>query len=299
MAEPVLECVPNVSEGRDRGVLKRLAEAVESGGARLLDVHADADHHRAVFTFLGAPAAVEAAALAFARRAVELIDLTKHVGVHPRVGSLDVMPFVPLRDLTMDDAVAAAHRVGGALATAARVPVYFYGAAATRPGRRELPDVREGGLEGLGERLRSDAAWLPDAGPAALHPTAGAAIIGARGVLVAFNAVLATPDVRVARAIARTIRERSGGLPRVRALGLTLESRGLAQVSMNLLDRRRTSPAEVAAAIEAEAARRGTTVVDYELVGCAPADAFPPTLRARMPALAPTQLLDPALFGDA
>lgn len=295
--ESVIECVPNVSEGRDGRIIRRLVDAVESGGARLLDIHSDVDHHRSVFTIVGDAEAVESSVLALARTAVELVDLTKHRGVHPRIGAIDVVPFVPLRGSSMRDAVGSAHRVGLIFAAEADVPVFFYAEAAARRDRRELPIVRKGGFEQLAERLCGPG-WRPDAGPAAPHPTAGATVVGARGPLVAFNAVLDAGDVAAANAISRAIRESSGGLPAVRAMGVLLGSRGLAQVSMNLLDYRRTSPRAVSERIEAEAQRLGRSVREYELVGCAPAEAFDgwPSTLAPVVGLKPTQLLDADLF---
>jgi glutamate formiminotransferase len=293
----LLECVPNVSEGRDTAVIDTLGRAIEATAARLVDVHRDADHHRSVFTFLGPLASVEDGALALTRAAIRLVDLTRHRGVHPRVGAVDVIPFVPLRGASMADAIAAAHRVGRTVAAECGVPVFFYGEAARGPLRRELPMLRRGGFEGLATRL-ADPGWRPDEGRAAPHPTAGVTAIGARGPLIAFNAVLDTPDVDAAAGIARTLRESSGGLPAVRAIGVPLESRGRVQVSMNLLDYRRTAVSLVAQRLEDEARRRGTRVIEYELVGCAPADAlepWPPGLAA-IAGLKPSQLLDPALF---
>jgi len=293
----LIECVPNVSEGRDTGIIRRLGEAVESGGARLLDIHSDVDHHRSVFTIVGDAEAVERSVLALARTAVDLIDLTKHRGAHPRIGAIDVVPFVPLRGASMRDAIGSAHRVGLIFASEADVPVFFYAEAAARRDRRELPAVRKGGFEQLAERLCAPG-WRPDAGPSVPHPTGGATVVGARGPLVAFNAVLDAGDVAAAQAIARAIRESSGGLPAVRALGVRLESRGLSQVSMNLLDYRRTSPCAVSERIEVEARQRGCSIREYELVGCAPAEAFerwPGTL-APLAGLKPTQLLDSGLF---
>lgn len=290
----MLECVPNVSEGRDHGVLQTLGESVMAAGARLIHVHADADHHRAVFTFLDEPDVVRRAAVALGRAAVHAIDMRRHHGVHPRLGALDVMPFVPLAGSSMPDAVAAAHAVGRELADAEQLPVFFYGDAALVPERRELPRVRAGQFEGLAHRIE-DPAWRPDAGPAASHPTAGAAIIGARRVLIAFNAVLEDADLAAAQRIARAIRESSGGLPAVRAIGVALGSRAHAQVAMNLLDYRRTPPRVVAERIEHECAKIGAHVLEYELVGCAPADAFT-GFSWPVAGLIEPRLLDPALF---
>ena len=293
---PLLLCVPNVSEGRDRAVLGRLAAAVEVAGARLIDLHSDVDHHRSVFTFMGAPARVEQAALALARAAVAAIDLRGHAGAHPRIGAVDVVPFVPLAGSTMADAIAAAHRVGQAFAAATGVPVFFYEEAARVPERRALPAVRAGGFELLAERLAGGGAE-PDAGPSRPHPSAGATAVGARRPLVAFNANLTSGDVTIARAIAAALREVSpGGLPAVRAMGMMLASRGVAQVSVNLLDYRRTPPGRVVERVSQEAERRRVGVLEYELVGCAPADAFPDGVASLVRGLRPAQLLDPALF---
>jgi len=295
----LLECVPNVSEGRDPRVIHALAEAVRAGGADLLDVHSDVDHHRSVFTFLGPGAVVERSALELARAAIALVDLRRHHGAHPRVGAVDVVPFIPLRGSSMDDAVRAAHRMGATLAAECAVPVFFYGEAARRPERRELPALRRGGFEQLGERL-GRAEGHPDAGLPRPHPTAGACIVGARRLLIAFNAVLNLADVAVARAIASAIRTSSGGLAGVQAIGVWLASRKLAQVSLNLLDHRLTSPRAAAERIAAEATRHGVAVREHELVGCAPASAFAdwPADLAPITGLKPTQLLAPALLSS-
>ena len=247
-------------------------------------------------SFLGAPDVVERAALALARLAVQLIDLRAHAGVHPRIGALDVMPFVPLKGFAMADAVAIAHRVGRALAAETGVPVFFYEDAAIVPDRRDLPELRAGGFERLAERLR-DPRLRPDAGPAAPHPSAGAAVIGARRPLIALNAMLDSNDLAGARAVAAAVRERAPrGLAAVRALGVMLASRGIAQVSMNLLDYRRTSPRIVMDRLDVETARRGLRVSHFELVGCAPADALDDAARARVADLKPSQLLDARWF---
>jgi glutamate formiminotransferase / 5-formyltetrahydrofolate cyclo-ligase len=300
MHAPLIECVPNVSEGRDATIIGQLASAVERSGAALLDMHTDVDHHRSVFTIVGEPEVVERSVLALGRTAVELVDLTKHRGVHPRIGAIDVVPFVPLRGLSMREAVASAHRVGLVLAADCDVPVFFYAEAAARRDRRDLPSVRKGGFEQLAGRLCAPA-WRPDAGPVVPHPTAGATVVGARRPLIAFNAVLDSGDLVVAQAVARAIRTSSGGLAAVQAMGVLLESRGLAQVSMNLLDYGLTSPRTVSERLELEAGRRGTGVREYELVGCAPAPAFEhwPANLAAVAGLKATQLLDPDLFTAA
>ena len=291
----MIACVPNVSEGRDEGIVQALADAVSAAGVELADIHRDPDHHRSVLTFLGPHDAVARAALALGRAAVRLIDVREHTGVHPRLGALDVLPFVPLAEASMAEAVAIAHATGRTLAAELGLPVFFYEAAALRPHCRSLPAIRAGGFEALGERLAGPM-WCPDVGPARPHPTAGATVVGARGVLIAFNAVLASGELGAATRVARAIRESSGGLPAVRAIGVMLETRGLAQVAMNLIDYRRTSVADVVTRLESEAAHAGVRVREYELVGCAPADALPDPLRARIAGLRPTQLLDPSLF---
>jgi glutamate formiminotransferase len=265
-----LEAVPNLSEGRRPEVVARLAAAASSGpGVRLLDLSSDPDHHRSVLTLAGEPEGLHQGLLALYEAALAEIDLTRHQGVHPRIGAVDVAPFVPLGDTPMEAAVAAANRLAPAVARRFGLPVYLYERAARRPERTFLADIRRGGFEGLAARL-ADPAWAPDFGPARPHPTAGATVIGARFFLIAFNAVLATPDVAIARAIAAQVRESGGGLPAVRAMGVHLASRGLAQVSMNLVDYRRTPILAALRRVEEEAAARGTGVIETEVIGLIP-----------------------------
>ena len=274
MASPLVECVPNVSEGRDLRAVRAIADAVRSvPGVTLADVHADPDHHRSVFTFIGSPPVVEQASLALASAVFAQVDMRGHHGIHPRLGALDVLPFVPLREVTMDAAAVMARRVAGAIAAAHHLPVYLYGASAARPERRVVRDVRRGEYEGLAARL-TDPAWQPDAGPAVFVPRSGAVMVGARDVLVAYNVWLGSRDLDAARNIARAIRESSGGLPAVQALGLPLEQRGRVQVSINLVDYRRTGIGRVYDAVVAHAQRRGIPVDRAELVGLAPRAAF-------------------------
>ena len=274
MPVPVVQCAPNVSEGRDRRVIDRIADAVRSvQGVKLADIHTDPDHHRSVLTFLGSPDDAESAALALAEASLAAIDMRSHQGVHPRIGALDVMPFVPLRAMTMGEAVALAHRVGRTLGARFALPVYFYGEAALRQDRRRLSEIRRGEYEAL-ERKLADPAFAPDAGPARFNPRSGATAVGARGILVAYNVWLGSGDLEAARAIARAVRESSGGLPGLQAMGVRLPSRGLAQVSMNLLDCRRTSLPVVFDRVRSEATRLGVAVKRGELVGLAPREAF-------------------------
>ena len=269
----MIECVPNVSEGRDPALLARFAGALRvTPGVTLMNVHADPDHHRSVYSFFGDPEAVETSMLALAEAVLEAVDLRRHRGQHPRLGALDVVPFVPLAGMGMDEAVALAHRVGQAIAERHRLPVYYYGHAAIRAARRRLPDVRGRGYEALAERLRGGDP--PDAGPARFDPRAGAVLVGARDILVAFNVWLDRDDVMAAQAIARAVRESGGGLPAVQALGMRLASRNLAQVSMNLLDYRVTPIPVAFDRVCAEAAKRGIAILRAELVGVAPRAAF-------------------------
>lgn len=261
----MLECVPNFSEGRDQATVRAIVEAIRSeAGVRILGWESDADHHRSVVTFAGAADAVTEAAVRGAGQAAKLIDLSRHRGVHPRVGAADVIPFIPLAGSTMDDAVTAAHRAGESIWKRFGVPVYFYGAAARRAQRQRLEAVRREGFDG----------GPPDIGDIPAHPTAGAAMVGARGFLIAYNVLLATPDVSVARAIARRIRESSGGFRYVKAIGLHLASQDRAQVSMNLTNFAETPLEEVFRAIEREAAQAGTRVQSCELIGFIPRQAF-------------------------
>lgn len=287
MPSPLVECVPNFSEGRDPAVIAALRAAITAvSGVTLLDVQSDAAHHRSVFTFVAPPAAAAEAAFRAMRVAKDRIDLTKHAGEHPRMGATDVVPFVPVRDVTMDDCVTLAKQLAERAARELEIPIYLYARAAQRPERERLPDVRKGEFEGLRDRIGTDPAADPDAGPKRIHPTAGATAIGARPFLVAFNVYLDTGDVAVAKEIAKTIRTSSGGLPAVQASGFTVD--GLAQVSMNLLDIDVTSPAAAFAAIEIEAGRRKVGIKKSELVGLVPERAI---LRAGAAAL---KLPDPA-----
>lgn len=266
---PLLETVPNLSEGRRPEVVARLAAAASSGpGVRLLDFSSDPDHNRSVLTLAGEPEGLHQGLLALYEAAIAEIDLNRHQGVHPRIGAVDVTPFVPLGDTPMEVAVAAANRLAPVVARLG-LPVYLYERAARRPERTLLADIRRGGFEGLAARL-ADPAWAPDFGPPHPHPTAGATVIGARFFLIAFNAVLATADVSVARAIARRVRESGGGLSAVRAMGVHLASRDLAQVSMNLVDYRRTPILTALRRVEAEAAAMGTGVIETEVIGLIP-----------------------------
>ncbi|HEX9437327.1 MAG TPA: glutamate formimidoyltransferase [Candidatus Limnocylindria bacterium] len=268
----IVECVPNVSEGRRGDAIDRMADAIRSvNGVRLLDRTSDVDHNRSVFTFAGPPETVETAAHALVDAAVREIDLRAHKGEHPRIGAVDVVPFVPLAGTTMEECVAIAHRFGRAVADRHELPVYFYAKAATRPDRVRLPDIRRPQFEGLQDAIATT--HVPDAGPARVHPTAGAMVTGARPPLIAFNIELDTADVTVAKRIAKEIRESSGGLAAVQALGFELTDPPRAQVSMNLLDASVTSLARVWHEVEERAGSSGVRILRGELIGLMPLDA--------------------------
>lgn len=267
----IVECVPNVSEGRRPRVVREIARAVErTKGVRLLDWSSDVDHNRSVITFAGPPAAVGRAALALADAAIARIDMRRHRGAHPRVGAVDVIPFVPISGVSMDDCVALAKKVAAALARKHKLPVYLYANAATRPERVRLPDIRKPQYEGLAALIEGD--WKPDYGPARVHPRAGAIVVGARPPLIAFNMNLRSNDLALARRIAREVRESSGGLPAVQAMGVQLGD-GRAQVSMNLLDFRVTPLSALWDAVASRASAAGVEVDEGELVGLLPLDA--------------------------
>lgn len=268
----LVECIPNFSEARRPEVVDEILSVIRSvPGARLLDHSSDLDHNRTVVTFAGEPAAVEEAAFLAIQKAGALIDLNHHQGAHPRLGATDVVPFVPINEVTMEECAAMAGRLGKRVGDALGIPVYLYEAAATRPDRTNLEDIRRGQYEGLKQEIASVEARRPDFGPRVLGP-AGATVIGARNPLVAFNVYLTTDDVTIAKAVAKAIRQSSGGFRFVKALGLLVDGR--AQVSMNLTNFRQSSVATVVEAIRREAARYGAAVHHSELVGLIPQDAL-------------------------
>ncbi len=308
--KPLVECVPNFSEGRDSGIVESIATSIAAiDGVHLAGMEMDGDHNRSVITFMGSPEDVARGAFEACRTARDLIDLRQHRGVHPRIGATDVIPFIPLSDYTLTDCVALARTCGQEIGRSLGIPVYFYGYAASNARRGELPEIRRGGFEGLVEQARlaqqaqgagkvrqarREPERTPDVGPDAVHASAGATAVGVRDILVAYNVNLDTDDVRVAREIARSIREKDGGLPGVRALGLLLPGRHLAQVSMNLIDYRKTNMVQAFDAVALLAKAEGVEVLESELVGLAP--------RAAMGGAAPEDLrmesLDPVRFLD-
>ena len=270
---PILGVVPNFSEGRDRATIDAIVTALAVPGARVVFAEADKDHHRLDTTVLGDADAVRRSALAGARVATERIDMTRHRGGHPRMGAADVIPFMPVRGVEMSAVVELARSFGRELADALDLPVYLYGEAALVPERRSLADVRKGEFEGLREAV-AEGVRLPDFGPHRIGP-AGATAVGARKPLVAFNIYLAGDDEGAAKEIARSVRESSGGLPAVRAIGFAVPERGQVTVSMNLVDTDVTGVGEAFDAVAAGAADRGLEIVDSEIVGLAPQAALP------------------------
>jgi glutamate formiminotransferase len=271
----LIECVPNFSEGRDVAVLDALV-AVMSGvpGAWVLDRSSDADHNRAVVTLAGEPEAVAEAAIRGVGKAAELIDLKRQSGAHPRIGATDVLPFIPLQGISIEECVALARRAAREIWERYRIPVYFYEAAATRPERVNLENIRKGQFEGLREQALRDPDRSPDIGEPRLHPTAGATAVGVRKILIAYNIHLSTSDVSIAKAIAKVIRYSGGGLRHVKAIGVDLKSRGIAQVSINLTDFEETPLHRVFEMTKREAERHGCQITGSEIIGLAPQKAL-------------------------
>jgi len=271
----LIECVPNFSEGRDPSKVEALVEVMSSvPGVYVLDREMDADHHRCVITLAGEPDAVGEAAILGTGKAVELIDMTVHKGAHPRVGATDVVPFIPVAGMTLEDCVALAKRVGNEIWKRYRIPVFFYEAAATRPDRVNLENVRKGQFEGLREELKKNHDRQPDVGEPKMHPTAGVTVVGARKFLVAYNVNLNTSDLGIANKIARAIRFSNGGFRYVKSMGVELKARNLAQVSINLTDYEQTPMHRVYAAVKREAERYGVMPVGSEIVGLVPKKAI-------------------------
>ncbi len=265
----LLECVPNISEGRDQKKISLIEEELKKvKGVRLLDVSSDKDHNRSVFTFIGEPKAVKDGAFLFALKAIELIDMRQHQGAHPRLGAVDVVPFVPIQAVEMEEAVQVAREFGRELGKRG-VPIFFYEEAATSPERRALPSIRKGEYEGLKEKLK-DPKWGPDEGPKSFNAKSGAAVVGARFPLVAYNINLRTEDVRVAKEIAKKVRFKDGGFPHVRAMAVDLKEKRMVQVSMNLTNYRVTNIPKVFEFIRVEALKKGVEAGESEIVGLVP-----------------------------
>jgi glutamate formiminotransferase / 5-formyltetrahydrofolate cyclo-ligase len=269
----LIESVPNISEGRRPEVVEAAVAAVRATGARVLDVQSDADHNRSVLSLAGDEVQLTAALLALFEVATARIDLRQHKGEHPRLGAVDVVPFIPIEGATMADCVGLARAVGRQVAERFGVPVFLYEEASSAPHRRNLEDIRRGEFEGLAEKMKG-AQWQPDFGPAEPHPSAGGSVIGARMPLIAYNVNLGTSDVEVAKRIAKAIRHSSGGFRFVKAMGIMLEARQVAQVSINMTDFKKTPLFRVFETVRAEAARYGVSVIGSEIVGLVPAEAL-------------------------
>ena len=270
----LMECIPNISEGRRMELVNEFADIVRAvPSVTLIDYSSDASHNRSVFTFLGDPEQVMEAAFRFAKHAVEKIDLRVHEGEHPRMGAVDVIPFVPIRDMDMAECVELSKKLGERLAKELDLPVFLYEESASAPHRKNLAAIRKGQFEGMAEKVLEDQ-WHPDFGGNRIHPSAGVVAVGARQPLIAFNINLDTPDVSIAKKIAKIIREKDGGFRAVKALGVMLEERNIAQVSINMCDYKQTPLYRVLEFVRFEAARYGVHVVGTEVIGLAPMMAF-------------------------
>jgi glutamate formiminotransferase / 5-formyltetrahydrofolate cyclo-ligase len=270
----VIECVPNISEGRDRERVREIADAVRATpGARLLDVSSDTSHNRSVLTFVGDAAALRAAVAALFDAAIPRIDLTRHRGEHPRMGAVDVVPFIPIRGTDVEECVALSREIAAEIASRHQIPVYLYEDSATSGLRRNLAEIRKGEFEGFAEKMK-DPQWSPDFGPSRPHPTAGVVAVGARPPLIAYNINLGTRDLRVADTIARSIRHIGGGFRFVKAMGVELADRGQVQVSINMTNFKKTPLHRVFECVKSEAERYGVPIVGSEIVGLTPAEAL-------------------------
>jgi len=273
MWDRLIECVPNISEGRRRDVVDKVAYAADGPGRKVIDLSMDPDHNRSVITIVGQPEGLLEGILALAKEAAALIDLNTHRGEHPRMGAVDVIPFIPVRGVTMADCIDLSRRVGERIARELSIPVYLYEESATSDARRNLATIRKGEFEGFAEKITLPQ-WRPDFGQAKIHPTAGVVAVGAREFLIAYNINLATADLSVAKEIARAVRFSSGGLRYVKALGFPLAEKGIVQVSMNLTNFKKTPILRVFELVKREAERRGVMVIGSEIVGTVPREAL-------------------------
>ena len=293
----IVECVPNFSEGKRKIVIDKIADAARKvRGARVLDVEWNASHNRSLMTIVGGPEAVFEATWKAIKKATDLIDMRQHRGEHPRIGAVDVVPFVPVSGVSIGECVRLAKKLGQKVAKELKIPVYLYEAAAGRPERVNLADVRKGEYEGSGVEIEAREERRPDYGPAKMHPTAGAMVVGARKYLIAYNVNLDTADVQTAKEIANVIREKSGGLPGVKALGFLVD--GKAQISMNLVDFEKTNMDGVYTAIEREAKKRGVEITNSEIYGMIPLEALVKMARDSLqaPDFAAEQVLEKRIY---
>jgi len=265
----IIECVPNISEGRNKDVIEEVIENLKQTNVKLLDYSSDPDHNRTVITFAGDRDSVKKGAVQVAKDAVRMIDLRKHTGTHPRMGSVDVIPFIPIKNVTMYDCVNLSKEVAEIISSELNVPVFLYAESATRESRRLLPEIRKGEFEGFFEKIK-DPLWEPDYGPKEVHSSAGVTAVGAREFLIAYNINLNTKDINVAKRIARSIRESSGGLRFIQAKEMMLEDKGCVQVSINLLNYKKAPIYRVFEIVKMEAQRYGISVLESELVGLMP-----------------------------
>lgn len=270
----IVECVPNFSEGKGKEVIDTIMDEVRKYNITILDYSPDADHHRTDVTFIGEPEEVRKAALAMSLKAVELIDMNKHKGEHPRMGAMDVVPFIPVMNVTMEECIELAKIFAKEFSEKAGVPCFLYEEAATRPERKNLADVRRGEFEGLKEEIGKNPEKEPDFGPNHIHPTAGATAVGARFFLIAFNVNLSTNDIKIAKEIAKAVRSSSGGYRYVKAMGFEIKERDIVQVSMNMVNYRGTPLFRVFETIEREAKRYGVRIVGSEIIGLIPMEAL-------------------------
>ena len=270
----LVECVPNFSEGQRQEIIDAIVNEARRYNVKILNVHADADHNRTDVTIIGEPEEVKKAVLAMSLKAVELIDMNKHKGEHPRMGAMDVVPFVPLLNTTMEDCIKLANEFAKEFSEKAGVPCFLYEEAATKPSRKNLADVRRGEFEGLKEEIGKNPEKTPDYGPNKIHPTAGATAVGAREFLIAFNVNLATNDIEIAKKIAKAVRHSSGGYRYVKAMGFEIKEKGIVQVSMNMTNYKKTPLFRVFETIKREAARYGVNVLSAEIIGMVPLDAI-------------------------
>jgi len=266
----LVECVPNFSEGRREKVIKAIIDAGRTDKVKILDIESDSDHNRMLTTIVGKPEAVFQSVWGMIKKATELINMEKHQGEHPRIGATDVVPFIPVANVTMEECVALARRLGERVTQELQIPVYLYEVAATRPDRANLANVRKGEYEGLKKEIVTNPDRKPDFGPAIMHPTAGAMVIGARKFLIAYNVNLDTKNAKIAKDIAKLVREKDGGFPAVKALGFEIKDKGYVQVSMNLCDFEKTNTDVVFRKIKEEAEKRGIKVLGSEIYGMVP-----------------------------
>ncbi len=293
----IIECVPNISEGRNKEKIEEIIRNLQKTGVKILDYSSDSDHNRSVITFVGDKDSVKEGALQVARDAVRLIDLRHHKGTHPRMGAVDVIPFIPVKGVKMEDCIEISREVGKRISEELKVPVYLYAESATVPERAKLPNIRKGEFEGFFDKIK-DPQWKPDFGEPVVHPTAGVTAVGAREFLIAYNINLDTKDVKIAKKIARSIRESSGGLRYVQAKGMELKDKGCVQVSMNILNYKKAPLYRIFEIVKMEAARYGVNVIESELIGLMPMDAALKSLAfyLRLPKFSAENILESKIY---